>query len=198
MRAAVAAGESARNGVRPVPAYATTAPHAKTSAGGPASRSDSVSKRSGAMYATVPTIWSVRVCRLVASSARAMPKSMTLGVPSEKSTFCGLRSRWITPAPWIAASAVATPTATLCRVPPVSGPCSLITSARLGPSTYSTTRYGVSWSGSASSTAAVQKPGTSRARLTSLRNRPRNSSSQACSGRMTLTATGRPAGVRPR
>jgi hypothetical protein len=96
------------------------------------------------MYATVPTIWSVLVCRLVTSSARAIPKSITLGVPSENSTFCGFRSRWMTPTPWIAASAVATPTATLCSVPPSSGPRSRITSERLGPSTYSTTRYGVS------------------------------------------------------
>ena len=73
-------------------------------------------KRSGAMYATVPTIWSVRVCWLVASSARAMPKSITLGLPGASSTLRGFRSRWMTPAPWIAVSAVATPIATPCRL----------------------------------------------------------------------------------
>ena len=80
------------------------------------------SNRSGAMYAIVPTMWSVRVWWLVASSARAMPKSMTLIPPRVNSTFPGLRSRWITPAPWIAVSAVAVPTATLCRFANASGP----------------------------------------------------------------------------
>ncbi|BCJ56566.1 hypothetical protein Asp14428_80410 [Actinoplanes sp. NBRC 14428] len=56
MAAAVAAGESAANGVRPVPAYVTTTPHANTSAAGPTLRAASASNRSGAMYATVPTI----------------------------------------------------------------------------------------------------------------------------------------------
>ncbi len=104
----------------------------------------------------------------------------------------------MTPAPWIAVSAVATPTATLCSRPAVIGPSRWITSSRLGPSTYSTTRYGVRCSGSASSTAAVQNGGTWLARLTSLRNRPRNSSSCAYSGLMTLTATSRPSARRPR
>ena len=88
----------------------------------------------------MPTIWSVRVCTLVASSARAMPKSITFGLPGASSTLRGLRSRWITPAPWMAVSAVATPIATPCRFAALSGPRSSTTSARLGPSTYSTTR----------------------------------------------------------
>jgi hypothetical protein len=80
------------------------------------------------------------VWKLVGSSGRAIPKSMTFGMPSANSTLRGFRSRWMTPAPWMAASAVATPTATPCRFPPVSGPFSATTSLRLGPSTYSTTR----------------------------------------------------------
>jgi hypothetical protein len=140
----------------------------------------------------------VRVCELVASIARAIPKSITLGLPGASSTLRGLRSRWITPAPWMALSAVATPIATPCRFDTVSGPRSVTTSARLGPSTYSTTRYGCSWSGSASSTSAVQNGGTCRTRSTSLRNRRRNSSSGARSARTTLTATSVPAGSRAR
>jgi hypothetical protein len=80
------------------------------------------------------------VCALVASIARAIPKSITLGLPGDSSTLRGLRSRWITPAPWIAVSAVATPIATPCRLALVSGPRCSTTSARVGPSTYSTTR----------------------------------------------------------
>ncbi len=90
----------------------------------------------------MPTIWSVRVCWLVTSSGRAMPKSMTLTPPSANSTFPGLRSRWITPAPWMATSAVLMPIAMLCSASLLSGPRSRTTVARLGPSTYSTTRYG--------------------------------------------------------
>ncbi len=176
----------------------TTAPHANTSTAGVISRSVSGSRRSGAMYARVPTTSSARVWKLVGSSGRAIPKSITLGMPSANSTLRGLRSRWMTPTPWIAASAEATPTATPCRLPPPSGPFSVTTSFRLGPSTYSTTRYGVSWSGSASSTSAVQNGGTCRARFTSLRNRARYCWSCAYSGRITFTATNRPSGSRAR
>ena len=49
IRAAVAGGESALNGVRPVPAYATTLPQANTSAAGVSGVSRSDPKRSGAM-----------------------------------------------------------------------------------------------------------------------------------------------------
>ena len=70
---------------------------------------------------------------LVASSARAMPKSITLGLPGASSTLRGLRSRWITPAPWMAVSAVATPIATLCRLAAVSGPRSSTTCGEGGP-----------------------------------------------------------------
>jgi hypothetical protein len=48
MAPAVAAALSPPNGVRPVPAYVTTTPHANTSAAGPI-RLESVSNRSGAM-----------------------------------------------------------------------------------------------------------------------------------------------------
>ena len=41
---------------------------------------------------------------------------MTLIPPGATRTFAGFRSRWITPAPWMAVSAVATPTAMLCTL----------------------------------------------------------------------------------
>jgi hypothetical protein len=49
MRAAVADGESPRNGVRPVPAYVMTQPQANTSAAAVTGASDSAENRSGAM-----------------------------------------------------------------------------------------------------------------------------------------------------
>ena len=150
------------------------------------------------MYAAVPITRSAVVWPVGPCVAWAMPKSITFGLPGASRTLFGLRSRWITPAPWIAVSAVATPMASPCRFAGVSGPRSFTTVARLGPSTYSTTRYGHSWSGSASSTSAVQNGGTCRARSTSLRNLRRNSASPARSERTILTATGCPPGVRAR
>ena len=68
------------------------------------------------MYATVPTIWSVRVCWLVASKRAGDAEVDDLDAAGRQQHVPGLRSRWITPAPWIAVSAVATPTATPCRL----------------------------------------------------------------------------------
>jgi hypothetical protein len=150
--------------------------------------------RSGDMYASVPITWLAVVSPPVPWIGRAIPKSITFGLPSASRTLLGLRSRWMTPAPWIAVSAVATPIARPCRLAGRSGPRSSITVARLGPSTYSTTRYGGSWSGSASRTSAVQNGGTWRARSTSLRKRLRKLGSSERSARMIFTATGRPSG----
>src|SRR3954467_10373275 len=46
-----------------------------------------------------------------------MPKSITTGAPPTSMTLFGLRSRWTTPAPWIATSASASPAATRRRRP---------------------------------------------------------------------------------
>ncbi len=90
------------------------------------------------MNAGVPRIaW---LARLGLSTSCAIPKSITRGPSGDSSTFDGLRSRWITPAPWMAWSAVAIPTASASRLPPVSGPCSRTARARSGPFTYSVTR----------------------------------------------------------
>ena len=52
---------------------------------------------SGAMNPIEPTVIPVWV-RTVASSAWAIPKSMTLGPRAVSSTLDGLRSRWMIPA----------------------------------------------------------------------------------------------------
>src|SRR2546430_5703893 len=86
--------------------------------------------------------WFAVVMLAVPCTGWAMPKSMTFGLPGASRTLAGLRSRWMTPAPWMAVSAAATPMARPCRLAGVSGPRWSMTVARLGPSTYSTTRYG--------------------------------------------------------
>ncbi len=94
------------NGSRPVAANSMTAPHAHTSTGGPARMPTTLS---GAMNAGVPAPWPVGVSDI--SEVLAMPKSITRGPSGPMRTLSGLRSRWITPASWIAVSAVAIPVA---------------------------------------------------------------------------------------
>ena len=142
--------------------------------------------------------WPVRVGPSEASSARAMPKSITRGPVGDSSTLDGLRSRCTIPAPWIAVSAVAMLTASASRSPPLSGPPSRTAFSSDGPATYSVTTYSGSPSSRASSTAAVQNRRTCRAAVTSLRNRSWNASSSASSALMTLTATRRPEPSSPR
>ena len=59
-------------------------------------------------YCGEPTIMPLRVSA-VASSARAIPKSITRGPSGASSTLDGLRSRCTTPAAWMACRASATP-----------------------------------------------------------------------------------------
>jgi len=75
-----------------------TQPQATTSAVGPMSWA---ANWSGAMYVGVPT--TPPVACAPASSVRAMPKSMTRGPSEPSSTLAGLKSRWTTPASWMAA-----------------------------------------------------------------------------------------------
>ncbi|MCQ0015130.1 hypothetical protein LUX39_16505 [Actinomadura madurae] len=140
----------------------------------------------------------MRVGPFGVSRARAMPKSMTRGPVEESRTLAGLRSRCTIPAPWMAASAVATPTARPSRSEPGSGPLPRTAFSRFGPSMYSVTMYGGSWSSSASITGAVQNRWTRRAAVTSRRNRARNAGSPASSRLTTFTATRRPSGSAPR
>src|SRR5215217_2327179 len=128
---------------------------------------------SGAIHPGDPISFPVAVLAL-ASSARAMPKSITFGPKYESSTLLGLRSRCTTPAPWIAVRAAAIPTASPCRSVPDSRPLAVMARSSRTPSTYSVTRYGNGPEVSASSTLAVQNPTTRRAAATSRRNIRRN------------------------
>ena len=59
----------------------------------------------------------------VAPAAEEMPKSMIRGPSWASSTLEGLRSRWMTPAAWIALSPSASPAASASTEPSGSGPC---------------------------------------------------------------------------
>ena len=145
------------------------------------------------MKSGVPMIWPVTVSR-DASTARAIPKSITRGPPGESSTLAGFRSRWTSPAAWIAASASASPRARSSSACSGIGPWVSTASRSDGPSTNSVASHGGSPSGSASSTRAVNRPTTAEAAATSRRNRCRNPVSSARSSRITLTAARRPSG----
>ncbi|OLB64707.1 MAG: hypothetical protein AUI10_09940 [Actinobacteria bacterium 13_2_20CM_2_72_6] len=135
---------------------------------------------------------------LVASGSATMPKSMIRGPASSSRTLLGLRSRCTRPASWIDASASASPAASTSTAPGASGPCSTTHSRRLGPSTYVVASQGGSASVSASTIGAVNSGPTDRTAATSRANRRRNTGSSASSVRMTLIATRRPVGDRPR
>jgi hypothetical protein len=107
---------SALNASLPVAAKLMVSAHAKMST---ALVGRSPASCSGATYEGVPISPLVMVD---ASVTLAIPKSTTRGPSGPSSTFAGLKSRWITPAPCIAVSAVAVPTARRCRFPSVSGP----------------------------------------------------------------------------
>jgi hypothetical protein len=185
------------NGSRPVPANTIVAAQAKTSAAGP---TGSPSCCSGAMKAGVPA-WA-RVpppgSPGPSSSCLAMPKSITRGPTSPRSTLAGLRSRWMTPAAWIAARAPATPTARPSRLERDIGPRSTTTSWSVGPLTYSLAIHGIGPSRSASSTGAVQKRATRLAASTSRRKRSRRAGWPSRSARIALTAARPPSPPRPR
>ena len=119
------------NGPLPVAAKASTVPRLKTSLGGPTSVPMACS---GDMNPGDPIVRPVWVS-VVDSAAREMPKSMTRGPSSASSTFDGFRSRCVTPAAWIAASASASPAASASSDASGSGPCSFTASASEGPGT---------------------------------------------------------------
>jgi len=139
------------------------------------------------MYAGVPARPLVIVDD--ASRTRAMPKSMTRGPSGASSTFSGFRSRCTTPAPWMAAMAVAMPMASRCSASPSYGPACATAARRLGPSTNSLTMYGRSASRSTSRILAVEKDDTRRAAATSFAGGRR-----IPPGCRTLIATRTPAG----
>ncbi len=98
-------------GSRPVAANISTEPRQKTSLAGVTGRPRTCS---GDMKPGEPTAWLVRVRpppTVTASSARAMPKSMTLGPSMVSRMLDGLRSRCTMPAAWMLRSAPASPPA---------------------------------------------------------------------------------------
>ena len=84
------------------------------------------------------------VCVMSEAPARAMPKSVTFARPSSSTmTFCGLKSRWMTPRRcakraarriWIVRSIARAGS---------SAPCSRTSCLSVRPSTYSIAMYGV-------------------------------------------------------
>jgi hypothetical protein len=75
------------------------------------------------MNAGVPTTWlTALVIVPLASNAFEMPKSMTTGPSGPIRTLPGLKSRWTTPAWWIAASAVTVLMASRSNADPRRGP----------------------------------------------------------------------------
>ena len=144
------------NGGRASSAKAATAPRAKTSTAGVTGWPRICS---GAMNCGEPTAMPLCV-RLVASAARAMPKSMTRGPSGASSTLDGFRSRWMTPAEWMACSASATPAISRMTVSGGIGPRSATACCSDGPGTYAVTSQGGVAAGSPASSSAVYTPRT--------------------------------------
>ena len=94
MRYSIAASFPVPNGVRPSAAKAATDPSANTSTAGVTGRPSACS---GAMNPGEPIATPVWVM-LVASAARAIPKSITRGPSAARITLDGLRSRCTSPA----------------------------------------------------------------------------------------------------
>ncbi len=182
------------NGPWPRAAKMSTPARLNMSLAGPTGRPSACS---GDMKPGEPLITPVPVME-VASTAEEIPKSMILGPSGASSTLDGLRSRWMTPAAWIAFSPSASPAASASTAAAGSGPCRSTASASDMPGTYAVTSQGTGLSRSASTTCAVNRPPTLRAAATSRANRARNPASSASWGRITLTATWRPPGDRAR
>ena len=120
-----------------MPAKATSDPQTKMST---AAVTGTWANCSGAIHPGDPISRPVAVLAALASSARAIPKSITLGPKYDSSTLLGLRSRWTTPAPWMAVRAAAIPTASPARSVAGSRPLAAIARSSRTPSTYSVTR----------------------------------------------------------
>ena len=189
-----AAVDPVPKGPWPVAAKARTAPRLKISLGGPTSRPSACS---GDMKPGEPTTMPVWVSAL-ASADREIPKSSTRGPSSATITFDGFRSRWTTPAAWIALRPSASPAVSARTEPTGIGPPLTTALASEGPATYDVASHGTGPSRSASTTGAVNIPLTRRAAETSRANRVRKSGLSARSARIALTATCRPPGERPR
>ena len=117
------------NGPSPVAAKVSTAPRLKTSLAGPTGRPSACS---GDMNPGEPTTIPVRVSE-TASMDREIPKSISRGPSSARSTLAGFRSRCTTPAVWMAARPSASPAASLSTNAAGMGPRSAMASPSDGP-----------------------------------------------------------------
>ena len=191
-----AACDPVPNGPSPVAAKVSTAPRLKMSLAGPISAPRTCS---GDMYPGEPIMQVAPVGMRSPRRPAEMPKSMTRGPSSASSTLEGFRSRCTTPAAWMALRPSASPAARVASVlRRAAGRGSLTASASEGPATYAVASHGTGPSRSASTTSAVNRPLTFWAAATSTPQRARKPGSSASSGRMTLTAIGRPPADMPR
>ena len=136
------------NGPSPRVAKMSTPARLKMSLAGP---TGIPSACSGDMNPGEPIMRPVPV-RDVASTAEEMPKSMIRGPSGASRTLDGLRSRWMTPAAWIAFRPSASPAASAISVAVGSGPCCSTASASDVPGTYAVTSQGTGLSRSESTT----------------------------------------------
>ncbi len=113
-------------------------------------------------------------------------------------TFCGLRSRWVTPYPCTLARASASAANSRRALSAGNTPRSPTAPPNVGPDTYSVaSQYGAA-SSDASIRLAVYALRTARTVSTSRRNRASASGWSVISSRITLIATSRPPGDRAR
>ncbi|GAA3300341.1 hypothetical protein GCM10020295_40840 [Streptomyces cinereospinus] len=143
---AMASGESASNGNRPVTSWNSMMPTEYRSERASTPRPSACS---GERYCGVPTTMPVWVIEVTPDCmARAMPKSMTLTTPRLVTiTLPGLMSRWTRPISWLTSSAASTSAVTFnalsTGIAPYCRTSWSSTEPSGRPSTYSMTMYGV-------------------------------------------------------
>ncbi len=143
---AMASGESASNGRRPVVSWNSMMPTEYRSERASTPRPRACS---GDRYCGVPTTMPVCVIEVTPDCmARAMPKSMTLTTPRLVIiTLPGLMSRWTRPISWLISSAASTSAVIFSALSAGIAPCCRTSSSSTEPSgrpsTYSMTMYGV-------------------------------------------------------
>ncbi len=143
---AMASGESASNGSRPVTSWNSMMPTEYRSERASTPRPRACS---GERYCGVPTTMPVWVIEVTPDCmARAMPKSMTLTTPRLVIiTLPGLMSRWTSPFSWLISRAASTSAVTFralsAGIAPYCRMSSSSTEPSGRPSTYSMTMYGV-------------------------------------------------------
>ncbi len=151
---AMASGESASNGIRPVSSWKSMMPTEYRSDRASTPRPSACS---GERYWGVPTTMPVCVIEVTPDCmARAMPKSITLTRPRLVIiTLPGLMSRWTRPISWLTSSAASTSAVTFSALSAGIAPYWRTSASSMEPSgcpsTYSMTMYGI--------TAASPAPG---------------------------------------